>query len=125
MRQTIVKMSLLLSKHVDTAINCSGVGELIRPLLLWIDVHVLGKQVGQLIVFFHEGLLIVGAGGETRGNVEGGAGSSSVGHTDHRGGTNTAGAEARKKGSAMTGLGGGHGQRSRWVEGRELEGWTR
>jgi hypothetical protein len=32
-----------------------------------------------------------------------------VGHTDHRGGTNAAGTEARKKGSAMTGLGGGHG----------------
>ena len=106
-RQTIGKMGLLLGKHVDTPINCGGVRELIRPLL-WIDVHVLGKQVGQLIIFFPVRLLIVRAGGETR-YVEGGAGSSRVGDT-HGGGANTASAEARKKGSAMTGWGGGgHG----------------
>ena len=99
-------MSLLLSEHVDTAINCGCVGILIRPLLC-IDVHVLGKQVRQLIIFVHGRLLIVGSG-VTRRDVEGGAGSSSVRYTNHRGGTNTACAKVRKKGGALTGGWGGH-----------------
>jgi hypothetical protein len=101
-------MSLLLREHVDTAINCGSVGILIRPLLC-IEIHVLGKQIRQLIIFLHARLLIVSAG-EMRRDVEGGAGSGSVGYTHHRGGTNTACAKARKKGGAMTGgWGGGHG----------------
>lgn len=107
-RQPIGKVRLLLSEPVDTAIDCGSVGKLIRPLLL-IDVHVLGKQVGQLIIFFRDILLIVIADGVTRWNVEGDAGSGSVGYTNHRGGTNTPCAKARKKGSAMSGGWGGHG----------------
>jgi len=104
-RHTIGKVDLLLSKPVGTTINRGGVGKLIRPLLC-IDVHVLGKQVGQLI-FFEERLLTVSACREVRRNVEGETGSGSMRDRD---GTNASRAKASEKGSAMTGgWGRGHG----------------
>lgn len=108
-RQAAGKVTLLQSEPVDTAIDCSSVGGLIHPRL-GIDVHVMRKHVGQLIILLANKLLAVGGGGETRGEVERNTGSGSVGHTGHGSGTNASCAKASEKGSAMSGSwGGGHG----------------
>jgi len=108
---------------VGPAINCSGDGGLIYPLL-WIDVHVMGEHVGQLIVFLADGLLVVGVRSKARWDVERGTRSSSVGYTGHGGRANATGAKAREEGSAMTGSwGGGHGllRRAEGSSGRRVD----
>lgn len=67
--QATCKETLLLREPVGTTIDCGCVGGLIHPLL-WIDVHVIGEHVRQLIVLLAERLLIVGGRGETRWDVK-------------------------------------------------------
>jgi hypothetical protein len=67
--QATCKVTLLLREPVGTTIDCGRVGSLIHPLL-WIDVHVMGEHVGQLIVLLGVRLLIVGGRGETRWDVK-------------------------------------------------------
>jgi hypothetical protein len=83
-------VTLLVSEPIGTTIDCSSDGGLIRPLL-WIDVHVIGEHVGQLIVFLAERLLVVGGRGEAGRHVKGCTWSSSVGYTGDGVGTNAAG----------------------------------
>jgi hypothetical protein len=117
------KVTLLVSELIGTTIDCSSDGRLIRPLL-WIDVHVTGEHVGQLIVFVAERLWVVGGRGEAGRHVERGTWSSSVGYTGDRVGTNSAGTKTSKEGSTMgRSWGGRHGDLGKWAEGSS-ERWT-
>ena len=110
---TTSKVTLLMREPIGTAINCGGDGGLIHPLL-WIDVHVMGEHVGQLIVFLAERLVVVGGRGETGGDVKGATWRSRVGYT----GTNAAGTKTSKEGSTLSrSWGGGHGNLGKWAEG--------
>jgi len=115
--QATVKVTLLMSEPVGTTIDCGSVGELIHPLL-WVDVHVMGEHVGQLIVFLAERLLVVGGRGETRWDVERNTRSGSVRYTGDGVGANATGTKASKEGGAMgRSWGGGHGGLRKWAEG--------
>lgn len=121
--QATSKVTLLIREPVGTTINCGSVGRLIRPLL-WIDIHVVGEHVRQLVVFFAERRLVVGGRGETRWDVKRGTRSSSVGYTGDRVGANAAGTKTSKEGSAIGGSrGGGHVELRKWAEGSS-ERWA-
>ena len=118
---TTSKVTLLMREPIGTTIDCSSDGGLIRPLL-WIDVHVIGEHVRQLIVFLAERLLVVGGRSKTGGYVKRGTWSSSVGYTSD--GTNAAGTKTREEGSTLGGSwGGGHGDLGKWAEGSSGR-WT-
>lgn len=120
---TTSKVTLLLREPIDTTIDCSSDGGLIYPLL-WIDVHVIGEHVGQLIVFLAKRLLVVGGRGETGRDVERGTWGSGVGYTGDGVRTNASGTKTRKEGSAMArSRGRGHGDLWEWVEGSSGR-WT-
>jgi hypothetical protein len=115
--QATGKVTLLLSEPVATTIDCGCVGGLIHPLL-WIDVHVMGEHVGQLIFFLAERLLVVGGRGETGWDVKRDTSSSTVRSAGHGVGANAAGTKTSKEGSAMArSWGGGHSEPRKWAEG--------